>query len=176
MDNGKPARAADRIGGDPVRWLASATKRQFERAALKEGPLDREHSILGRVEQSYLRHILFRDVEQARCSLCGRRLPVGLLIAAHVKPRSECSRRERLDVENIVFSLCLLGCDALYERGLVAVGKGGLILISTAQSSRTLNAVLSRFEGRKCAAWNAAKARYFSWHLARRYQGAKVDL
>jgi len=52
------------------------------------------------------------------CSLCGQLLPVELLVAAHIKPRSECSRRERLDFENIVFGVCVLGCDALYEKGL----------------------------------------------------------
>ncbi len=171
VESGRPARVADRIAGDPVRWLAPATKRQFKRVALKEGPLDREHSALGRVEQSYLRHILFSEAEQAVCALCRRRLPVGLLIAAHVKPRSECSRRERLDVKNIVFSVCLLGCDALYERGLVAVGEGGRILMSTAQSSRAIKAVLRTFKGQKCEAWSPAKARYFRWHLMRRFQG-----
>jgi hypothetical protein len=35
-------------------------------------------------------------------------VPLGLMIAEHIKPRSECSRRERLDAENIVFGVCLL--------------------------------------------------------------------
>jgi hypothetical protein len=73
------------VAGDPVRWLSPTTKRQFEQAAFKEGTLDREHSVLGRVEQSYLRHGLFGDAEDATCSLCGRRWPVGLLVAAHIK-------------------------------------------------------------------------------------------
>ena len=34
LQNGKPARVADRIAGEPVQWLAPATKRQFERVAL----------------------------------------------------------------------------------------------------------------------------------------------
>ena len=106
-------------------WLTPPTKRQFKQAALKGGPLDREHSVLGRVEQSYLRHVLFNGAEHAACSMCGRRLPLGLRIAAHIKPRSECSHAERLDAENIVFGLCLLGFDALYERGLISVGDGG---------------------------------------------------
>jgi predicted restriction endonuclease len=171
LEHGRPARAADRIAGEPVQWLAPATKPQFERVAHKDGPLDREHTTLGRVEQSYLRHVLFRDAEHATYSLCGRKLPVGVLIAAHVKPRSECSRRERLDVENIVFGVCLLGCDALYERGLVSVGEEGRVLVSTVQSSSALRAVLKRFAGRKCDAWNATTAEYFEWHRRGRFQG-----
>jgi len=171
LERGRRARVADRIAGEPVQWLAPATIREFERAASKEGPLDREHTVLGRAEQSYLRHTLFGEHEQAVCSLCGRRLPVGLLIAAHVKPRSECSRRERLDVENIVFSMCLLGCDALYERGLVAVGEEGRILFSCTQSCPAVKAVLRDLRGRSCKAWSEARARYFRWHLRRRFQG-----
>jgi hypothetical protein len=171
LETGRPAQIADWIAGDLVQWLTPTTKRQFMRAASMKGPLDREHTTLGRVEQSYLRQILFRGAELARCSLCGSRLPVGLLIAAHVKPRSECSRIERLDAPNVVFSLCLLGCDALYERGLVGVGEGGKILISAAPSAVLLKAVLKRFKGRACTAWNTATAGYFKWHLISRYQG-----
>lgn len=173
LETGRPAQVADRIAGDPVQWLTPTTRRQFTRAASKKGPLDREHTTLGRVEQSYLRRMLFRGAEHACCSLCGNRLPVGLLIAAHVKPRSECSRSERLDVPNIVFSLCLLGCDALYERGLVAVDQGGRILNSEAPPAALLKAVFKRFKGRTCPAWNAATADYFRWHKISRYQGAR---
>ena len=56
--------------------------------------------------------------------------------------KSECSRRERLDAEHVVFSLCLLGCDALYERGLVGVRRGGGICLSKANDSSTLKRVL----------------------------------
>jgi len=164
LENGKRVRVADRIAGEPVQWLAAATKPQFERVALKEGPLDREHTALGRVEQSYLRHVLFDRAEQATCSLCGRRLPIALLVAAHVKPWSECSQSERFDVKNIVFGLCLLGCDALYERGLVSVGEVGRIIISAAQSSRAVNAELRSLE--VCKHWH--------WHCGIAPESARI--
>jgi hypothetical protein len=170
LEKGKPARVADRIAGEPVEWLTEATKRQFERAANMKGPLDREYSALGRVEQGYLRQNLFGESEFWKCSLCGRRLPVGLLVAAHLKPRSECSRRERLDNRNIVFGVCLLGCDALYERGLIAVGNEGCVLVSAAQSCPALNAELCRLRRRICRAWRKETAGYFEWHLTRRFQ------
>jgi hypothetical protein len=171
LEEGKPARVADRIAGEPVEWLMPATMQQFRRAALRPGPLDREHTVRGRIEQAFLRQNLCGSAEQATCSLCGKRLPVGLLVAAHIKPRSECSSAERRDADNIVFCLCLLGCDALYERGLVAVAEGGRIVISSDQHTAALTAALSRFRGRKCAAWNPVRARYFNWHLTRRFQG-----
>jgi hypothetical protein len=172
MEKGTPARTVGRIAGEPVEWLTTPTKRQFLRTASIKGPLDREHTALGRVEQSYLRHILFKEIDRAKCSLCGRLLPVGLLIAAHIKPRSECSRRERLDVKNIVASMCLLGCDALYERGLISVDQRGRILRSGAQTSPAVAAVLRAFRGRTCDAWNEARAVYFNWHRMSRFLGA----
>lgn len=171
IEDRRPARTADRIAGEPVEWLALPTKKQFIQVAKIKGPLDREHSVLGRVEQSYLRRILFNGAEHAECWLCSRSLPVSLLIAAHVKPRSECSRRERLDVPNIVFSVCLLGCDALYERGFLGVGRRGRILVSTAQSSRAIKAEFRRFRGRTCKHWEE-RTGYFNYHLTRRFQGA----
>jgi hypothetical protein len=171
LEKGRPARACDRIAGQPVQWLIGATPSQFQSAAAISGPLDREQSAIGRVEQSFLRRRLFGEVEEATCALCGRRVPLSLLVAAHIKPRSECSRRERLDAEHVVFSLCLLGCDALYERGLIGVRPGGEICLSEAHDSSILKRFLRAYSGRKCPAWKEATAEYFDWHLMRRFQG-----
>jgi hypothetical protein len=171
LEQRRPARVNDRIAGQPVEWLRTATRRQFERAAEISGPLDREHSVMGRVEQSFLRRQLFADGDEGRCCLCGRRLPTSLLVAAHIKPRSDCSRRERLDAEHIVFGVCLLGCDALYERGLVSVRPGGEICVSESNVSASLGRVLRAFSKRKCSAWKDATAPYFEWHFRRRFQG-----
>ena len=122
---GRPAKISDRVSGQPTEWLNTSSKQQFEEAAAIAGPLDREHNAKGRVEQGFLRRMLFGDMEEAECSICRRKWPLSLLVAAHIKPRRDCTRRERLDAKNIVISVCLLGCDALYERGLIAVGIWG---------------------------------------------------
>jgi hypothetical protein len=115
---------------------------------------------------------LLGDADEADCSLCGQRLPVSLLVAAHIKPRSECSRRERLDAANVVFAICVLGCDALYERGLIAVGQRGRIHVASVIESRIVKKLLGgRYSHRKCSAWNEINAKYFEWHLTRRFQG-----
>ena len=103
VENGRPARASDRISGQPVEWLKAPNVRQFENVAVLSGPLNRESTAHGRVEQGYLRRRLFGEADDGECYLCGRSLPTSLLIAAHIKPRSECSRRERLDADNVVF-------------------------------------------------------------------------
>ncbi len=171
VELGRPAKVLDRVAGQPTEWLTTPPKRQFGKAAAIDGPLDQEHSVKGRVEQSFLRRRLFSDAEEADCSLCGRRLPLGFLVAGHIKARSECSRRERLDAANVVFGICLLGCDALYERGLIAVDSGGRIRISLAPESRAVRKLLVPYRGRKCTAWKRTNAHYFDWHLTRRFQG-----
>ena len=69
VEEKRRAPIADRIAGQPVRWIVPATKGQFERVARIEGPLDREHTVLGRLEQSYLRSRLFGGAEEAICCL-----------------------------------------------------------------------------------------------------------
>lgn len=170
IEEGRPARVSDHLAGQPFDWLRSVTNKQFRKAAAIAGPLDREHSVRGRVEQSFLRGCLFGDSEEWECSLCGRRLPLGLLVAAHIKPRSDCSRSERLDALNVVFSLCLLGCDALYERGLVAVGPAGRIMVNSVGQTRVVQRVLRQYRGRKCTAWKRTNTQYFYWHLKHRFQ------
>lgn len=172
LEHGRPASLRDRVAGQPIEWLVAPAQRAFQRAAAIQGSLDREHSSKGRVEQSYLRAKLFGNAEEATCCLCGRRFPLSLMIAGHIKPRSECSRRERLDAENIVFGACLLGCDALYERGLVSVGAKGKIHVSSpATTTRGLATFLRGLKRRRCAAWRESNADYFEWHLTNQFMG-----
>jgi hypothetical protein len=171
VEFGGRAKVLDRIAGQPAEWLSAPLKRQFMEVAKIKGPLDREHSAKGRVEQGFLRGLLFRDLKQSVCSLCARRFPVELLVAAHIKPRSECSRRERLDAPSIVFGVCVLGCDALYERGLIGVDDRGRIIFSLSNNSATLGKILRRYRGKICNAWNDDNAPYFEWHKTRRFQG-----
>lgn len=170
LEADRPAKVLDRVAGQPLDWLITPTKVQFERAAQISGPLDHEHSVLGRVEQGFLRNKLFGGAEQALCALCGRKLPISLMVAAHIKPRSECSGRERRDADNIVFGVCLLGCDALYERGLISVTRGGTIQAASLRSSASLKSIFALYRDKTCPAWKHSNARYFKWHCERRFQ------
>lgn len=48
-------------------------------------------------EQAMLRKHLLRGATKGRCSLCRREFPLELLVAAHIKPRSQCTRKEQSD-------------------------------------------------------------------------------
>jgi hypothetical protein len=171
LEKGRPAKVMDRVAGEPIEWLNAPSRKNFEKAANISGMLDFVHTALGRVEQGFLRHKLFEKSDEAVCALCGRRLPLSLMVAAHIKPRSECSRMERLDAENIVFGVCLLGCDVLYERGFISIGPKGKIHTASVHGSKALARLFAMYRGRICPAWKGTSAKYFEWHLVRRFQG-----
>jgi hypothetical protein len=173
IESHKPARCSDYVAGQPIAWLGPPPDRKtFDRVARIRGPLDREQTVRGRTEQAFLRAQLFRGRELSRCSLCGNLFPTELLVAAHIKPRSECKTRERRDACNIVFPLCLLGCDALYERGFASVdGAGKIVTTAGPDLPSALRGRLRSLRGRRCGAWREERNVYFSWHHQRRFRG-----
>ncbi|GAA0288667.1 hypothetical protein [Kineococcus aurantiacus] len=117
-----------------------------------------------RLEQGFLRQSLLPGLE-GDCALCGRTFPRKLLIAAHIKKRSECSPQERLDVPHVAMLACKFGCDSLYEEGYLGVDATGGVLVSKfVEDSTAISDYLSALAGRQCAAHTPASADYFSWH------------
>ncbi len=163
-------------------WLSRPTSRNIDLAALTEavafagldedsasasytGSLEGGTSATSRREQTTLRKRLFGTVDVAGCSLCGRELPVHLLVAAHIKPRATCSDLEKRDLDNIAMRACLLGCDALYERGHIAVGEDGRVVVdATVRGVEALVSVTQLLDRRVCSAYRPQTAGYFRWH------------
>jgi hypothetical protein len=114
-----------------------------------------------RREQRLLTEWLFAGKSKEDCAICGREFSVRSLVAAHKKRRAECSRVERLD-PHIVMPLCLLGCDHLYERGLVWVEAGCLVTSNDATLGAAEKAALKALDRRRLAApWMKGPAKYF---------------
>ena len=173
LEKRKPGRCMEYVAGQPVAWLLpSPQQNQFDRIARIPGPTDRLQIVHQRTEQSFLRSQLFRNSEKGQCDLCGRELPLSLLVAAHIKPRSTCTTAERLDFSCIVFAACLLGCDALYERGYVSVGDSGHIVTASVKGlPATLREQLCTVRNRACPAWHKGTAKYFASHWRRQFLG-----
>jgi hypothetical protein len=94
------------------------------------------------------------------------------MIAAHIKPRSECTARERRDAPCIAFALCLLGCDALYEKGFLSVGDAGrVVTVSVVGLPATVTKHLRAVRGLRCQAWHEGTVDYFAWHYKWRFRG-----
>ena len=146
--------------GEPV---DDAARKVFRAAAAQLSAGDIKREVLVRKEQAALRKILFRDETHATCALCQDEFPVGLLVAAHLKRRAECTREEREDPANIA-PMCALGCDALYERGVVRVINGKLTRMPGQQVSGRLAKLLRTLDGRDLGPlWRRAK-QYLRWH------------
>ncbi|MBD7908906.1 HNH endonuclease [Sporosarcina sp. Sa3CUA8] len=86
---------------------------------------EKERIIKGRIGQGKFKERLFD--RECKCALCGAIDP-RLLIASHIKPWSDSTNEERLDVDN-----GLLLCpnhDALFDKKLISFDNQGSIMIS----------------------------------------------
>lgn len=124
--------------------------------------LDREVVSKGRKEQSLLRAYLFDGKEKEKCTICHRTFPVSLLVAAHIKPRSECTSPERKDYSNIVTPMCKLGCDELYEKGFIVVKNGHVVLNRKWPETEDLKNTTKNIVGNLVHNWSNSKHYYNS--------------
>ena len=163
----------DRFGLNSDTYFPDVPERDFTDAvnSLGDGPLDVSSTVKLRTEQGFLRRHLFKNRHSGRCAFCGEELPVGFLVAAHIKKRSECSNEEKLDYKNIVMPMCKLGCDELYERGYLGVQDGKIIRIAKGPTTERLEAMLSGVLGRECSSWTEGSAKYFEAHQRRHSAG-----
>ena len=133
-----------------------------------DGDLDYSTSTRRRKEQRHLKKHLLGNFQVHNCCICGKELPVEMLRAAHIKKRTNCIRKERLDY-NVVMPACILGCDALYEDGWIVVDSDGIIQKGKGRGKITsdLDMEVSKLIGRKCEFFNSKNYDYFRWHFKR---------
>lgn len=120
-----------------------------------------------RPEHSQLVDVLKKGRRIVPCALCGRALPAGLLVTAHIKRRADCSDTERVN-PHVVMPACALGCDSLYERGFIVVNDAGRILrgprgMEAPDLMPTLDAVI----GRTVLNFSDRNAKFFAAHRRR---------
>lgn len=121
--------------------------------------------VIARREQAALRDHLLAGAEQGTCDLCGRELPAGLLVAAHIVPRHQLREAERRSLGTIAMLACTLGCDALFEHGYIAVDESGTVQGLAGSSQPDLSAAAERISGRHCTAHSPATSHMFARHL-----------
>lgn len=117
-----------------------------------------------RREQRALRQHLLGQRDQASCGLCGRLLSSNLLVASHIKPRNQCTEKERVD-PYVVMLACVLGCDALFDKGAIYVDQQGTIQSSNRfEQFPDLVAFTSLLVGKSALAFSERAGKYFAWH------------
>ncbi len=143
-----------------------------------DGDLDRIIQAHQRREQNRLRAALFAGRTAASCDLCGREFPIELLVAAHIKQRSQCSNPERQDLAHVVMSACRFGCDELFERGYIGVDDDGTIILSErVQSSKHINAYAQQHLSDQIFGKSMSGRRnYFAWHRDNKFGGRVPDI
>jgi hypothetical protein len=138
------------------------------------GASDRRTQMLARTEQSKLRRLLFGDAGSGTCAICGNAYPVSLLVAAHIKRRADCTEQERNDWKGNVAPMCVFGCDALFERGVITVKKGKVAIGKYALGA-AVAAYTGQLSDRECAHWGDASAKYYMWHASKERGTRSVD-
>lgn len=156
------ARLLDLIGFTKNDDVSQGASYFEERSHL--GPTDGLQLAVRRVEQAKLRQHLLAGCLTASCGLCGIDTQAQYLVAAHIKPRSLCTDRERRDL-NVAMLACVMGCDATFEDGGIHVDASGYMTISNdLLSSRPQTfAVL---QNAVAPAFNNKNAKYFHARVA----------
>jgi len=118
-----------------------------------------------RLEHKYIVRQLFQGKLTGRCCICHNEYPRHLLVAAHIKKRSACSTKEKLDIENIAAPMCRLGCDPLFEHGYLAVRNGKVIKHPSREMTEATASYVERVLGNQVTGWSKKNRKYFEWHL-----------
>ena len=126
--------------------------------------LDTTSKGTGRKEQRKLQEIHVKKKNPRLCSICGSEMPANLLVAAHIKKRSECSLDEKKDLNYIATAMCVLGCDSLFEKGYIGVKQGKVVAIKT-PSTNGAQSHIDMLVGEECRGWNASNEKYYNWHF-----------
>lgn len=117
-----------------------------------------------RQESQIFRKFLFGKSRTHICDLCSRELPTRLLVAAHIKPRADCTDIEKRDL-NVIFRACKLGCDELFEKSYLIVDTNGKIVgtENLDKSTDALKQYASQVIGKTCNALSHLNEEYFEW-------------
>ena len=117
-----------------------------------------------RREQRALRQHLIGNKKSGMCGVCGRSLSSNLLVASHIKPRNECTEKERID-PSVVMLACVLGCDSLFDKGFIYIDQSGTIKVtSKSDGYPDLSQFVSALDGQVAKAFSTNAKGYFAWH------------
>jgi len=137
------------------------------RALAAISDLDEDAKGSRRKEQHALRKYLTAGRNVGRCIVCNNTFPVDLLVASHLKRRSDCTTQERLDFKGVAGLMCRFGCDDLYEKGYIGVTEGKVTVIrDLISTTEPVAKYLASVNGNTVESWQRSKP-YFSWHFDR---------
>lgn len=143
--------------------------------SLPPDTLDKMTAAVRRVEQAELRKLVVGTDDTAQCALCGHTFPLRYLVAAHIKPRSQCTDEERRDLRNVAMAACSFGCDMLFELGYITVDEEGWIRTAEAMPDGRFADHVNLVGTRRCSAHRPETEPYFAWHRTNRFVNAAMS-
>ena len=108
----------------------------------------------------------YDDKKTFDCSICGNNYPTELIWCSHIKKRKYCTKKERLDLENIVIPMCKFGCDDLFEKGYIYVQKQIIKNNTSKKTTKDLRNFLYDLIGRTIPDlyYNEERIKYYEYH------------
>jgi len=167
LDNEKSNKLLQFFDLESEIFIEDVSKENYEKILAKLENLketETEISSTRRLEQGYLKKLLFGKKTIGTCAGCKKDYPVSFLVTAHIKKRAQCEPNERTDV-NIVMPMCKMGCDEVFEKGYVSVSNGIFIDMNKTPKSTALQDYINVFSNTKCDYFNEKTEKYFNWHL-----------
>jgi hypothetical protein len=164
LDDGKSEAFLDAYPSGLARVEWPATPKEVDEAVRElGGELERRVETWQRAEQSALREHLLHGAPIGVCALCGRTMDSRLLVAAHIKKRSQCTDSEKRDLANVGMLNCKFGCDELYERGFISISNDWTVVVKRSITDETVlkyisSTVLKAIEPRP------SSKKFFDWH------------
>ncbi|PHR48398.1 hypothetical protein [Cycloclasticus sp.] len=168
MSNPEIKQAPSFISSEKITLIAEKIKNDVSVISelprlVNEADLDGDSRSKTRKEQSFLRAHLTKGNLVSECTICGNLFPIEMLAAAHIKRRSECTKSEKLDFDNVATLMCKVGCDDLFEKGYIFVREGKIIQNHKRRSTDYLNEIISKLQGKSVKNWPGS-SQYYSWH------------
>ncbi|WFE72131.1 hypothetical protein P8S55_03345 [Halomonas sp. M1] len=156
--------AASLITADSIKFTDSSSPPVTAKTVLpklsEQVNLDIDSITKSRKEQALLRAHISGGRSQAKCVLCENEYPLEFLVAAHIKKRSEGSKSEKLDFDNIAALMCKAGCDDMFEKGYVFVSGGVVKKNEKRSTTPALDMLIRKIEGNAVANWAGSSAYY----------------
>jgi hypothetical protein len=116
-----------------------------------------------RLEQGYLRKVLFKNKSTIECSCCGKNFPVSFVWCSHIKKRNFCSLDEKNDI-NVVTPMCKFGCDDLFEKGFISVNNEGKIVQIKEVQNDNIEKYINGIINNRVINFSEKNSKYFNWH------------
>ncbi|MBX8574651.1 hypothetical protein [Pseudomonas cichorii] len=148
------------IGTNTPPVTLSEARREIDESMETEGSASQST----RKEHRYIVDHLFGKRLTGICCICQGEYPRKLLVAAHIKKRAACEKKEKLDIEHIAAPMCKMGCDPLFEHGYISVRDGVVVKHPSLEMTSTIKHCVDQLVDKKIPIWSVKNSKYFKWH------------